>query len=79
MDSFLNKSGEKRGRDRDRTCDLLVANEALSQLSYTPVSQIIQYFLKDLGGEYNTYIWGINSLQKTYALNTLGSGGKHYD
>ncbi len=24
------------GRDRDRTDDLLVANEALSQLSYTP-------------------------------------------
>ena len=29
--SFLNG-----GRDRDRTDDLLVANEALSQLSYTP-------------------------------------------
>lgn len=26
----------KSGRDRDRTDDLLVANEALSQLSYTP-------------------------------------------
>jgi hypothetical protein len=29
----LLKSG---GRDRDRTCDLVVANDALSQLSYTP-------------------------------------------
>ena len=26
------------GRDRDRTGDLLVANEALSQLSYSPMS-----------------------------------------
>ena len=26
------------GRDRDRTGDLLVANEALSQLSYSPTS-----------------------------------------
>jgi hypothetical protein len=25
------------GRDRDRTGDLLVANEALSQLSYSPI------------------------------------------
>ena len=29
------------GRDRDRTDDLLVANEALSQLSYTPVNRYI--------------------------------------
>ena len=28
--------GEFGGRDRDRTCDLVVANDALSQLSYTP-------------------------------------------
>ncbi len=26
------------GRDRVRTCDLVVANDALSQLSYTPTS-----------------------------------------
>ena len=26
------------GRDRDRTCDLVVANDALSQLSYTPTA-----------------------------------------
>gem|GEM_PF-6912290 len=26
------------GRDRDRTCDLVVANDALSQLSYTPTN-----------------------------------------
>jgi hypothetical protein len=26
------------GRDRDRTCDLIHAMDALSQLSYTPVS-----------------------------------------
>ncbi len=30
------RRGFKFGRDRDRTDDLLVANEALSQLSYTP-------------------------------------------
>ena len=30
----------KVGRDRDRTDDLLVANEALSQLSYTPVKRL---------------------------------------
>jgi hypothetical protein len=29
---------ESGGRDRDRTGDLLVANEALSQLSYSPTS-----------------------------------------
>jgi hypothetical protein len=27
------------GRDRDRTCDLIHAMDALSQLSYTPVTQ----------------------------------------
>jgi hypothetical protein len=26
------------GRDRDRTCDLIHAMDALSQLSYTPVT-----------------------------------------
>jgi hypothetical protein len=31
-------SREFGGRDRDRTCDLVVANDALSQLSYTPTS-----------------------------------------
>jgi hypothetical protein len=25
------------GRDRDRTCDLMLAKHALSQLSYTPI------------------------------------------
>ncbi len=35
---------ESNGRERDRTADLLVANEALSQLSYTPVRQILLYF-----------------------------------
>ncbi len=33
------------GRDRDRTDDLLVANEALSQLSYTPEKSVF-------------YVWG---------------------
>ena len=32
------------GRDRDRTDDLLVANEALSQLSYTPENRLLRYF-----------------------------------
>ena len=32
------------GRDRDRTDDLLVANEALSQLSYTPENRQQHYF-----------------------------------
>jgi hypothetical protein len=27
------------GRDRDRTCDLIHAMDALSQLSYTPVPE----------------------------------------
>jgi hypothetical protein len=29
---------ENGGRDRDRTCDLIHAMDALSQLSYTPVT-----------------------------------------
>jgi hypothetical protein len=28
------------GRDRDRTCDLMLAKHALSQLSYTPIFAI---------------------------------------
>jgi hypothetical protein len=28
------------GRDRDRTCDLMLAKHALSQLSYTPILAI---------------------------------------
>ena len=31
------------GRDRDRTDDLLVANEALSQLSYTPDKSVLLF------------------------------------
>jgi hypothetical protein len=31
-------AGRNGGRDRVRTCDLVVANDALSQLSYTPTS-----------------------------------------
>jgi hypothetical protein len=30
--------GEIGGRDRDRTCDLMLAKHALSQLSYTPTA-----------------------------------------
>ena len=32
------RGGKFGGRDRDRTCDLVVANDALSQLSYTPTA-----------------------------------------
>ena len=36
---YQNRYGrEFGGRDRVRTCDLVVANDALSQLSYTPTS-----------------------------------------
>ena len=31
---------ENGGRDRDRTCDLIHAMDALSQLSYTPVTEL---------------------------------------
>ena len=33
------------GRDRDRTDDLLVANEALSQLSYTPKKSVFMFWV----------------------------------
>jgi hypothetical protein len=32
-------TGKLGGRDRDRTCDLIHAMDALSQLSYTPVTE----------------------------------------
>ena len=32
------------GRDRDRTGDLIVANDALSQLSYSPTSSDVRNF-----------------------------------
>jgi hypothetical protein len=32
-----NSEGMVGGRDRDRTCDLMLAKHALSQLSYTPI------------------------------------------
>jgi hypothetical protein len=32
------------GRDRDRTGDLIVANDALSQLSYSPTSSNVRNF-----------------------------------
>ena len=35
-----------RGADRDRTDDLFVANESLSQLSYSPKQTISYYFLR---------------------------------
>jgi hypothetical protein len=31
-------AGKFGGRDRDRTCDLMLAKHALSQLSYTPTT-----------------------------------------
>ncbi len=31
------------GRDRDRTCDLMLAKHALSQLSYTPIRQTLLF------------------------------------
>jgi hypothetical protein len=37
------ESWEIGGRDRDRTCDLIHAMDALSQLSYTPVQNIAIY------------------------------------
>jgi hypothetical protein len=44
----MKKLGEKKsleiakfgGRDRDRTCDLMLAKHALSQLSYTPTDRL---------------------------------------
>lgn len=36
------------GRDRDRTCDLIHAMDALSQLSYTPVTERTTNSLADL-------------------------------
>ena len=33
----MNESGKDGGPERDRTAGLLVANEALSQLSYRPI------------------------------------------
>ena len=39
----LQFTGDFGGRDRDRTGDLLVANEALSQLSYSPTSSTIKF------------------------------------
>ena len=37
------------GRDRDRTCDLMLAKHALSQLSYTPTSAVPSILI-DLSG-----------------------------
>jgi hypothetical protein len=37
------------GRDRDRTGGLLVANEALSQLSYSPTSSRCRNFSRGVG------------------------------
>jgi hypothetical protein len=34
----LREGRRNGGRDRVRTCDLVVANDALSQLSYTPTA-----------------------------------------
>jgi hypothetical protein len=39
MASSQNAVGVFGGAERDRTADLLVANEALSQLSYSPTGQ----------------------------------------
>ncbi len=38
------------GAMRDRTADLLRARQALSQLSYNPKYNVIQYFLRSIGG-----------------------------
>ncbi len=45
FDFFLNNGKDyKIGAERDRTADLLVANEALSQLSYSPTNFIWDLF-----------------------------------
>jgi hypothetical protein len=37
------QSAKIGGRDRDRTCDLMLAKHALSQLSYTPILATILF------------------------------------
>ncbi len=37
------EEGSFGGRDRDRTCDLMLAKHALSQLSYTPTAGLLQF------------------------------------
>ena len=32
------------GADRNRTCDLLIANETLYQLSYDPIQRIVRHW-----------------------------------
>ena len=39
-----------RGPKRDRTADLLLARQALSQLSYGPISYELAYSLRELVG-----------------------------
>jgi hypothetical protein len=41
--AFLMKKEKFGGRDRDRTCDLMLAKHALSQLSYTPTTPSIDF------------------------------------
>ncbi len=45
------------GRDRDRTCDLVVANDALSQLSYTPTNGDVLNFSRGVGEKPNGREW----------------------
>ena len=44
------------GADRDRTCDLLIANETLYQLSYDPI-QFTQSYLRRIQGGQKTRLY----------------------
>ena len=48
-----NIRGKDGGADRIRTCDLLIANETLYQLSYDPISLKVNCLqLKSFGGDF---------------------------
>ena len=57
------------GADRDRTCDILNANQVLSQLSYSPI--IISYLILLLVEQYLKFFFECPECQRTQPRNYL--------
>ena len=86
--SFFEETGRNPngGADRDRTCDLLIANETLYQLSYDPIHQDrTRNTLKGNFAERNSVLqWLQSFFQQCLFLRPVGqlqgrrlAGGRH--
>ena len=68
----LSGSGEPGGAERDRTADLVIANDALSQLSYSPTGRC-GYNLRSIGAQ-RVLLRTLGARRSIYSSPLVGRG-----